>query len=67
MTQINHQIKKMRELAGLTQTQAAQLVHIKLRQWQRYEAGDAAMPLAHLELFQLKTLYKNTLGIAPIK
>ena len=62
---INDQIKKMRELAGLTQPQAAALVYVKVRQWQRYESGDASMPMAHLELFQIKALNKNTSVIAP--
>lgn len=44
-----------RTAAGLTQTQAANLVYVMLRAWQRWEAGDREMSAAHWELFCLKT------------
>ena len=34
------QIRKTRKDAGLTQKQAAELVHVSMRQWRRWEAGD---------------------------
>lgn len=49
------QIKAARCQAGLSQTQAADLVHAKLRTWQQWEAGDRAMHPGLWELFQLKS------------
>ena len=49
------EIKKAREAAGLTQVQAAELVGVIERAWQRYEAGDRAMSAAMYELFLIKT------------
>lgn len=48
-------IRAARERAGLTQAQAAALVHSTLRAWQRYEAGERRMHPALWELFLLKT------------
>ena len=54
------QIRAAREAAGLTQSQAAELVHAgSYRTWQNWErdAGDVEareMPLASWELFRLK-------------
>jgi putative transcriptional regulator len=48
-----------RHAAKLTQTEAATLVHSKLRAWQRWEAGDRIMPAAVWELFQIKTKRKR--------
>jgi len=36
-------IRAARQAAGLTQTQAAELVHAGLRSWQQWEAGDRRM------------------------
>lgn len=47
-------IKAARYEAGLTQTQAAELVHSKLRTWQQWEAGDREMHPGLWELFCLK-------------
>ena len=44
-----------REAAGLTQTQAARLVHSSLRTWQQWEAGDRKMHPGMWELFRLKS------------
>jgi len=44
-----------RNNAGLTQSEAAALVHSNLRAWQRWEAGDTRMHPAIFELFRLKT------------
>lgn len=49
------QIKQARESAGLTQTQAAHLIHYTLRAWQRFEAGERKMHPALWELFCIKT------------
>ena len=46
------QIKEARKRSGLTQTQAAEVIHKKLLAWQRYEAGDRGMDTA---LFELET------------
>jgi DNA (cytosine-5)-methyltransferase 1 len=47
-------IRSAREAAGLTQTQAAELVHGSLRTWQQWEAGDRRMHGGLWELFRLK-------------
>lgn len=49
-----HDIRAIRSDAGLTQTQAAQLVHSTLRTWQDWEAGKAQMHPGLWELFRLK-------------
>ena len=49
------QIKQSRLNAGLTQAQAAAVIHKKLLAWQRYEAGDRGMDTALFELFLMKT------------
>lgn len=48
------EIKRARTDAGLTQTEAAALIHCKCRAWQQWEAGDRAMSAAHWELFRIK-------------
>ena len=48
-------IRDARIAADLTQTQAAQTTQVSLRTWQRWEAGDRAMPPGLFELFMLKT------------
>jgi DNA-binding transcriptional regulator YiaG len=47
-------IAKAREAAGLTQLDAANLVHCGLRSWQHWEDGDRRMHPAIWELFKLK-------------
>lgn len=49
------QIKQARKDAGLTQTQAADLIYKSCRAWQQYEKGDREMDKAFFELFTLKT------------
>lgn len=52
------EIKSARLAAGLTQTQAAQLVHASLKTWQNWESesGEARkIPLASWELFLIKS------------
>ena len=53
------EIRQARELAGLSQAQAAALVHAGLRSWQHWEAGDRVMHPAFWELFQIKTRYRG--------
>lgn len=45
-------IRSARESAGLTQTEAAALVHTTCRTWQQWEAGDRRMHPAFWDLFQ---------------
>jgi DNA-binding XRE family transcriptional regulator len=48
------QIRAFRGEHGLTQAQAAKLVHVQERQWRRYEAGDWSMSIVRWELIHLK-------------
>lgn len=48
-------IRAARLNAGLTQTEAATLLHSGIRTWQQWEAGDRAMHPALWELFAIKT------------
>jgi putative transcriptional regulator len=48
------EIRAAREAAGLTQTQAAELIHGTMRGWQEYEAGNRRMHPGLWELFNLK-------------
>ncbi len=50
------QIKKARKDAGLTQTQAADLIYKSCRAWQQYEKGDREMDKALFELFMIKAV-----------
>lgn len=53
------QIRELRARAKLSQTEAAKLVHMHLRQWQRWESHSgtrAAMPAAAWELFAAKVM-----------
>lgn len=49
------QIKVHRLRCGLTQSQAAELVHANIRTWQQWESGDRTMHPAFIELFYMKT------------
>jgi len=49
------QIKQARYTAGKTLTQAAEIVHVNLRTWQKWERAERAMSLTAWELFLLKT------------
>lgn len=54
------EIRALRERLGMTQTEAAAVIHANLRSWQRYEAqiGTPDSQRMHpglWELFQLKT------------
>jgi len=48
-------IRAAREAAGLTQPQAAALVHTDARSWRRWELGERAMHPAFWDLFNIKT------------
>jgi putative transcriptional regulator len=48
------EIRKARERAGLTQTQAAELVHSSERLWRYWEHGTHRMPPGLWELFEIK-------------
>lgn len=48
------EIKTARAAAGLTQMQAAELVHVDLRTWQKWEGEEREINLAAWELFRLK-------------
>jgi DNA-binding transcriptional regulator YiaG len=64
MSPTAEQVRAAREAAGLTQSQAAELCHRKLRAWQYAESGQAALDAAAWELFQLKTDQHPTARIA---
>ena len=48
-------IKNTRKLLGYTQKEAAELVHVSLRAWQLWEAGDRKMPPGIWELCVIKS------------
>lgn len=48
------QVLAARKAAGLTQSQAAELVHATRRAWQLWESGDRRMHPAFFELFEHK-------------
>lgn len=48
------EIKKARVNAGLTLREAADMVHVNIRTWQKWEAGEREMHPAFWELFTLK-------------
>ena len=48
-------LKKLRSNAKLTQNEAAELIGITKRSWERYEAGSANINMRNVELFALKT------------
>lgn len=53
-------LTSFRKSLGLTQTQAANIVNLSLRSWQRYETGEQVIPKTLLELF----IIKNSLVLA---
>lgn len=49
-------VRAAREAAGLTQQQAAELVHLgQARRWSEYERGVHVIDMARWELFRIKT------------
>lgn len=55
MSPMPAQIRAARKAAGLTQTEAGRLVHVGLRGWQEWEAGNRQMHPGLWELFQIKS------------
>lgn len=61
------QIKEARLMCGLTQKQAAEMIHASWITWQRYESTgkhSCVMPLASWELFLIKTGLKPLTNIS---
>lgn len=56
---LGDQIVRARRNAGHTQKQAAEVVRVTPRQWQRYESGDTHIPWPVWELYLLKTNQKE--------
>lgn len=52
---ISNIVKSLRKNAGLTQKEAAEILKIEQRSWERYEAGDRIPSIQNLELFAIKT------------
>jgi putative transcriptional regulator len=48
-------VRQARQVAGLTQTEAARTVSASMRAWQQWESGKRTMPPGMFELFMLKT------------
>lgn len=48
------EIRAARKQAGLSNREAAQLVHVNERTWRRWEAGARQMPANAWELFRIK-------------
>ena len=48
------QIRAAREAAGLTQVEAADMVHAALNTWSQWERGQRQMHAAFWELFRIK-------------
>ena len=48
------ELKSRRKAHGLSVTQAARLVHVSDRTWQRYESGRQPIPEGVVALFDLK-------------
>ena len=49
------EVRAARDAVGLTQAQAAALVHASARNWQQWEAGDRRMHPGLWELFRIKS------------
>ena len=48
-----------RKSSGLTQGQAADMVHISIQAWQNYEYGKTPIPKATWQLFKVKIALLN--------
>lgn len=51
---MSENLREARIKAGLTQSQAAGLVHVTTRAWQNWESGDRVPHPAFVELFDIK-------------
>lgn len=58
------EVRALRKAARLTQTEAGKLVHVGLRAWQQWEAGERSMHSAFWELFIIKTATRTVHIIA---
>lgn len=47
-------VKHVRQLSGLSQSAAAELIHCTRSGWAKWEGGEREMSLAHWELFLRK-------------
>ena len=47
-------LKQLRKKHGITQTEAAKLLHTKIRSWQYWESGEYTIHPAFLELLLIK-------------
>lgn len=57
------EIREARRVAGLSQTDAAILIHLgSFSRWSEYERGLRAMDLAKFELFKIKTGQHESYG-----
>jgi len=52
-------IRAARDEAGMTQAQAAAVVHVAAISWKKWESGKVQMPAGLFELFCLKTEVEN--------
>jgi len=48
-------LRALREQLGMTQAQAAEVMRVNLRTWQKWELGERTMSAALFELFLIKT------------
>ncbi len=55
----SEEVRQAREAAGLTQTEAANLVYRSMRNWQQWERAERQMDPALWELFSLKVNLLN--------
>lgn len=49
------EVRSARNAAGMTQTEAAETVHMSMRAWQQWEGDERTMPPGLFELFMIKT------------
>ncbi|KVU15676.1 hypothetical protein WK62_27755 [Burkholderia ubonensis] len=49
------ELRAIRLSLSLTQPEAAKVVHVDTRTWQKWEGGERGMHPAYLELFLIKT------------
>lgn len=49
------QVQEMRDRAGLTVAQSAELIYVSRRMWHKYESGESQIHAAFVELYRIKT------------
>lgn len=52
---VGQKLKRLRNVSGLSQSNAAAMVHVQQRSWARWESGEHNVPPGILELFCIKT------------